>query len=148
MNTAMTLGISLVGIAAITLGFVLAIRLKQQFGFLAPLGFMGAALLQLICRAAMLPMFSNGAARTGHETFREAVSKLSDDDKVFYLGLGGQADGIWYLGAVFFLICGLNDLRAASGGTTGKLRYPLIIVGMLLITVSAIYPSLMLEMLL
>ena len=68
---------------------------------------------------------------------------IRDSDRVFYLGLGGQADGIWHLGAIFFLICGLIDLRAASGATKGKLRCLLIIVGMVLMTFSAIYPSLM-----
>lgn len=144
MNTAIALGISLAGIASLTFGFILAIRLKHQFGFVAPLGFMCAALLQIIGRAAMLPMFSHGASGMSHEAFHEVVPKLGDDDMVFYFGLGGQADGIWHFGAVFFLICGLIDLRAASGAATGKLRYLLVIVGMLLITFSAIYPSLML----
>lgn len=142
MNNAINM-IVIVVMISLSLGFIVAIRVKRQFGFLAPLGFMCAAMLQVAARAAMLPMFSQASAGLSREALREVTSKLSDNDRLFYLGLGGQADGIWHLGAIFFLICGLLDLRAASGAGGGRLRYLLIVVGMLLTTFSTIYPSLM-----
>ncbi|WP_395749710.1 hypothetical protein [Prosthecobacter sp.] len=143
MNNLISLLIAGVMGISLTLGFIVALRAKRQFGFLAPLGFMVSALLQMIVRAAMLPLFSQDAARLSHESVRDITSKLSADDAIFYLSLGGHANGIWHLGAIAFLICGLIDLRAAGGASTGKLRYPLIILGILLMMISVFYPSLM-----
>ncbi len=144
MNNTINVLLVLAILISMSIGFVWAIRVKQQFGFIAPMGFMCAVLLQKICFAAVLPMYSHFAVSMNHETFRETASKLSGDDRLFYLGIGGQADGIWHLGAILFLFCGLLDLKAASGAATGRCRFLLIIGGTLFMLFSVIYPSLML----
>lgn len=113
----------------LSLGVVVAIRTRQQFGFLAPVGFMGAVILRIILQAAVVPMYSH------------ATSKLGEDDRSFYSGLGFVADCIWHLGVMLFLLCGLLDLRTAAGGFSTKARPFLVMGGALLIVLSAFYPD-------
>jgi hypothetical protein len=97
MNTAIALGIGMEGVLFLILGFVVALRAKRQFGFLAPLGFLCATLLNRVCRFLSIPSLKQAAEGTDKNKIREAVAKLSDDDRVFYLGLNGHAEGIWLL---------------------------------------------------
>lgn len=140
MNTGIALGICLVGIAALALGFFVALRAKRQVGFLAPLGFLGAVVLSRICLLASIPMIKHSVSDANQGKLREMASKLSPDDLAFYLGIRGHADGIWLLGALLFLICGWLDLKSAGTQTSKKTRLVLILGGTLLIVLSAVYP--------
>lgn len=145
MNTVIN-WLSIAGmVISFVLGFVLAIRAKLQFGFLAPLGFMCAVVLNKISCAAVIPLNSQLAGSVNHENFRQTVAKLTQEEQLFYLSLDGQVNSIWQLGAVFFMLCGLLDLKATNGAPTGVLRYVLIVGGTTLILFSVFYPSLMLS---
>lgn len=140
MNAAIALGIGLLGIAALALGFFVALRAWRQFGFLAPLGFLCAVLINRICFLASIPAIKDSMAGTNKDKMRAAASKLSPDELVFYLGINGHADGIWFLGANLFLICGWIDLKSSGTQSPKKVRLALIVGGALLIAMSAVYP--------
>ncbi|MHB1081389.1 MAG: hypothetical protein ACYC67_18480 [Prosthecobacter sp.] len=140
MNTAIAMGIGLVGIAALALGFFVALRAKRQFGFLAPLGFLCAVLINRICLLALIPAIQHSLADTNKDKMRAVVSKLSPDDLVFYLGINGHADGIWFLGAILFLTCGWIDLKSSGAQAPKKVRLALIVGGALLMALAAVYP--------
>lgn len=140
MNTAIALGIGLEGILFLLFGFVVALRAKRQHGFLAPLGFLCATVLNRFCRLLAIPMIQRAVEDADKDKMREAVSKLSDDDRVFYLGISGHADGIWFLGAILFLLCGWLDLRASVAVPSKKSRWALMISGSLFIVLSVFYP--------
>jgi|GEM_PF-6844746 len=140
MNTAIALGISLVGIATLVLGFFVALRAKRQFGFLSPLGFLCAVLLNRICLLASIPGIKHAVSESNKDRIRAMASKLSPDDLNFYLGINGHADGIWFLGAILFLACGLIDLKSSGTQSSRRIRLVLIIGGSLFIALSAVYP--------
>ncbi len=125
------------------LGFLVAWRAKQQCGFLSPIGFMLAVLLHRLCFLATLPMKSRLAGKVDRDQLQEAVKRLSEDDRLFYMSLEGHASGIWCLGAIFLMLCGLLDLKVVRGVSPGRSRLLLIIIGTLLILVSAFYPTFM-----
>ena len=143
MNNAVSFGISLVGVSALVLGFIVGLRAKQQFGFLSPLGFACAVLLRLVCFAMLMPLNFKLAEEVNKEKLREVADTLSMDDKLWCLSAAGHGSGIWQMGAVFFLLCGFLDIRAAKGEQNTSLRYVLIILGTLLIAFSACYAPLM-----
>lgn len=140
MNAAIALGISLVGITALTLGFFVALRARRQFGFLAPLGFLCAILIHRICLLASIPAIQHSLSGANKDKMRAEALKLSSDDLVFYLGINGHADGIWFLGAILFLTCGWIDLKFSSTQSSRQIRLVLIVGGSLLIALSAVYP--------
>jgi hypothetical protein len=74
-----------VGIVTLTLGFFVALRAKRQFGFLSPLGFLCAVLLNRICLLASIPGIKHAVSEANKEKIRVVASKLSPDDLVFYL---------------------------------------------------------------
>ncbi len=140
MNAAIALGIGFVGIAALVIGFFVALRAKRQFGFLTPLGFLCAVLINRICFLASISAIKHALSGTNKDKMREVDSKLSPDDLEFYLGINGHADGIWFLGAVLFLICGWIDLKSSGTRSSKRTRLALIVGGSVLITLSAVFP--------
>lgn len=74
------------------------------------------------------------------ERIREAVSKMSGDERWFYLGLNVHADAIWSLGALLFLLCGWLELKMAGTDASRGSRWALIAGGSLLIVLSVFYP--------
>jgi hypothetical protein len=140
MNTAIALGIGIEGIVVLVLGIIVAIRAKRQCGFLAPLGFVCAVLLDRVCHFLSIPLIKRMAEEADQDKMREAVSKMSDDDRLFYLGLSGQTDAIWSLGALLFLLCGWLDLKMAGSDVSKGSRWALIAGGSLLIVISVFYP--------
>ncbi len=140
MNTAIALGIGLEGVAFLILGFVVALRTKRQYGFLSPLGFMCAVLLNRICRFLSIPLITRAVSEADQDKMRTAASKLTEDDRIFYLGINGHADGIWFLGAMLFLFSGWLDLKSAGKDSSRKSRLTLMVIGSLLIVLSVFYP--------
>lgn len=140
MHTVIALGIGLVGFAALTVGFFVALRAKRQLGFLAPLGFLWAVVLNRICLLAAIPVIKHSVSDAKKDKLREMASQLSPDELAFYLGIRGHADGIWFLGAILFLTCGWLDMKAAGAESSRKIRQALILGGLLLLVLSAVYP--------
>ena len=142
MNNGANFLVTLVGLTVVALGFVVALRAKRQFGFYAPLGFAVAVLAHRICVVSVLPM-THG--REHQEALRDAAAKLPSDDLLFYMSANGHAMAIWWLGAIFFLLCGLLDIKAAAGPPDRTLRWTLVVVGTLFIVLSAFYPALVIS---
>lgn len=145
MNTAINILIGLVSLIALALSVVLAMRARRQFGFVAPLGFLVAVLVGRIGVISVSFMGSHLAVPANQEVLRQRVAGLAMEDSIFFLSVGGHASGIWFLGAICFLLCGLLDLKADKNAPAGKLRLAFISGGGVLILLSAFYPCLMMK---
>ncbi len=140
MNTAINVLISLVSLIALLLAVVLALRARRQFGFVAPLGFLVAVLVGRTGVIIVWLMGARLAVPENQEAFRQRAASFASEDLMFLLSTGGHATGIWFLGAIFFLLCGLFDLRADKNAPAGKRRWALILGGAILILLSTFYP--------
>ena len=87
-----------------------------------------------------MPAIKHSLAGTNKDKMQAVASKLSSDDLVFYFSINGHADGIWFLGAILFLICGWIDLKSSGTQSPKKIRLALIVGGALLIAMSVVYP--------
>lgn len=145
MNTAISILIGLVSLIALALSVVLAMRARRQFGFVAPLGFLVAVLVGRIGVISVSFMWARLAAPGSQEVLRQRAASLAVEDSIFFLSVGGHATGIWFLGAICFLLCGLLDLKADKNAPAGKLRLVLILGGAVLILLSTFYPYLVMR---
>jgi len=57
-----------------------------------------------------------------------------------HLSINGQADGIWFLGVILFMLSGWLDLKSPSSVATKGGRPALVVGGTALLVLSAIYP--------
>lgn len=145
MNTAINVIISLVSLIALLLSVVLALRARRQFGFVAPLGFLVAVLVRRMGVIIVWLMDARFAAPESQEAFRQRSASFASEDLMFLLSTGGHATGIWFLGAICFLLCGLLDLRADKDAPAGKRRWALMFGGAVLFLLSAFYPCLVMK---
>lgn len=142
MNAAINILIGLVALIALILSGVLAMRARRQFGFVAPLGFLVAVLAGRIGVIVASRMLADLDVPAKQEAIRQRAAGLALEDSIFFLSIGGHATGIWFLGAICFLLCGLLDLKAAQNAPAGKLRLTLMLGGAAFILLSAFYPCL------
>lgn len=142
MNTAINLLIGLAELIVLILAVVLAVRARRQFGAIAPLGFLAALLAGWIALIVVARMSANLSDPAKQEVIRQRATGLATEDSIFFLSVGGHATGIWFLGAICFLSCGLLDLKAEKNAAAGMLRLSLVVGGTGFIVLSAFYPYL------